>query len=346
MRKVAVILAIMVTLLALGTGTAYAAQGSLPGEALYPVKLGTEQVMMLLPRDEVVKAERALSFTERRMREIEALVAEGRVQDLGLAVERYGDVLNLALARIEQARKGGLATQNMTARVAEATAGHLSVLDTVYDMVPDAAKVAIAHAREIAEKGRQNALAALARENTVQAAGMNLAAMEGRLNRVRTKAENMEAVQIALQQFETMAEFGEEISQIAQQVGKDIEMVEELIALATSEQLEELADIWEMVPERAQQAIERVMANLQIRHQRRIQALEQWGVEASPAPVIPEKIRESMEKRIQDEEKLREQLRTQEQQMEGILIQPTAPPPDVLVGAFHQYGPATTQRCK
>jgi len=36
-----------------------------PGNALYPVKLGTEQVRMILRGDDVVKAGRALSFAER-----------------------------------------------------------------------------------------------------------------------------------------------------------------------------------------------------------------------------------------------------------------------------------------
>jgi len=67
-----------------------------------------------------------------------------------------------------------------------------------------------------------------------------------------------------------------------------------------------------MVPEQAQPAIERAMATLLIRHQRRVQALEQWGVEAPQLPIIPEMLQERVEERI------REQERTQEQQMEGV----------------------------
>lgn len=325
-----VILVIVLTLSAVGGGTAYAAQDSLPGDALYPVKLGTEQLRMMLPGDDVVKAERALSFAERRVGEMEALTEKGRPQDLDLAVEKYGYALNMTLARIERAGDRGLATGNITALVAEATTRHLSVLDMVYDIVPPEAKDAIAHARNVSEMGHFHALAALAKDNPVRVAEINLAAMEGRLNRIRVRAEHMEAVEYALQQFETMAEFGEEISQIAQQAGKDIERVEELIALATSEHLEELAEVWEMVPEQAQPAIERAMANLLIRHQRRVQALEQWGVETPPPPVIPERIRERVE------EKIKEQERTQEQKMEGTPGGTTPPTPGVPAGACHQ----------
>jgi hypothetical protein len=337
-----VILAIILALSALGAGTAYASQSSLPGDTLYSVKLATEQAGMMLVREDVARAERALSFADKRVREMIALAEKERPQDMDLAVEQYGYALNMTLAMIEEASDGGLATENITALVAEATARHLSVLDEVWDMVPEQARAAIAHARNVSETGRENALAALTRNNTVRATEINLAAMEGRLNRVRAKVQNAEAVGIALQQFEAMAEFGEEISQIAHAVDKDVEMVEELIALATSAHLEELAEVWEMVSEQARPAIERAMANLLIRHQERVQALEHMGVEAPPAPVIPERIRERVEERIQEQERLQEQERTQEQQMEGISGVATSATLDIAAGASHQYGPGTT----
>lgn len=331
-----VILVIVLTLSAIGGGTAYAAQDSLPGDVLYPVKLGTEQMRMMLPGDDVVKAERALSFAERRIGEIEALAEKGRPEYLGLAVEGYDDALNITLARIERAGNRGLITGNITARVAEATTRYLSVLDEVWDMVPDEAKTAIEHARNISETGYFHALAALAKNNTVRAAEMNLAAMEGRLNRIRVRAEHMEVVEYALKQFEAMSEFSEEISQIAQEIGLNITKVEELVAEATSIHLAVLAEVYDKVPEQAQPAIEGVMANLQIRHQSRVQALEQMGVEAPPPPVIPKKIQERVEERI------REQERIQEQQMEGTPGGTTPQTPGVPAGAFHQYGHATT----
>jgi len=331
-----VILVIVLTLSAIGGGTAYAAQDSLPGDALYPVKLVTEQMRMMLPGDDVVKAERALSFAERRMGEIEALAEKGRPQDLNLAVEQYGYAMNMTQTRIERAGNRGLATGNITARVANATAKHLLILDIVYDMVPDEAKTAIAHARNVSETGYFHALTALAKNNTVRAAEINLAAMEGRLNRIRVRAEHMETVEYALQQFEAMSEFSEEISQIAQEIGLNITKVEELIAEATSIHLEVLAGVYDNVPEQAQPAIEGAMANLQIRHQNRVQTLEQSGGEVPSPPVIPERIQERVEERIREQEKI------QEQQMEGTPGGITLQTPGVPAGAYHQSGPATT----
>ncbi|HUW45827.1 MAG TPA: DUF5667 domain-containing protein [Dehalococcoidia bacterium] len=332
MSMASVILVIVIALSALGAGTVYAAQSSLPGDTLYPVKLATEQAGMILVRDDVARAERALSFADKRVREMVALAQKGRAQDMDLAVQQYGYALNVTLAETEQAHNRGLDTGNVTARVAEATSRHLLVLDEVCDMVPDQAKAAIAHARNVSETGYFHALAALAKNNTVMAAQINLAAMEGRLNRVRARVSNMEAVQIALQQFEAMAQFGEEISQIAHEVDKDVEMVEELIALATTAHLEELAEVWEMVPEQAKPAIERAMANLLIRHQKRVQALEQRGAKVPPSPAIPERIQERVEERI------RERERTREQQMEGIPGEAMSVTLGIAAGVSHQYG--------
>ncbi len=297
-----VILAVVLAVSALGVGTTYASQSSLPGDALYPLKLATEQAGMVLSPDGAARVERALSFANKRMREMEALAQKGRSQDLELAVEQYGYAINITLSMIEQAADRGVATENITALVAEATARHLSVLDEVWDVVPEETKAAVAHGRNVSETGRENALVALARNNTVWATELNLAAMEGRLNRIRARVQNAEAVQIALQQFEAMSELGEEIYQIAQQIGLNITCVEELVAEANVGHLQVLAEVYDQVPEQVRPELERIMANLMIRHQNKVQALGQKGVEAPPAPIIPERIQERIEERIQEQE--------------------------------------------
>ncbi len=302
MSTAGIILAIVIALGAAGGGTAYAAQNSLPGDTLYPVKLGTEQAIMMLPGDDVARAERALNFAERRVQEMETLAERGRSEDLDLAVEKYRYALNMTLARMERAHNRGLAAANVTARVAEATAHHLLVLDSVWDMVPDVAKPAIAHARNVSETGYFRAVAALAKNNTEMATQINLAAMLGRLNRVRARVQDQEALEIALRQFEGMSELSEEICRIGQEIGLNITEMEELIAEATGKHLEVLAEVWEKVAEQARPGIERAMANLMIQHQKRVEALEKKGAKVPPSPAIPEKVRERMEERIRERE--------------------------------------------
>jgi len=287
-------LAIVLALCAAGSGTVYAAQDSLPGDALYPVKLGTEQVMMWLG-DDVAKAERALSFAERRVGEMEALAEKGRSQDLDLAVEKYGYAMSMTVAAMKRARNRGPDAENVTARVAEAMAEHLPILDTLYDMVPDEAKAAIAYARNVAERGREDALAALARDDTMHAAEMNLAVMEGRLNRVRAKLQDPEALQIALQQFYDMAGFVQEISRIAEETDVNVAEVAELVTEATSRHLEVLAELYEEVPEEAKEAVKWAMEESFRGYEEITKALMRSGAGESELPAIPESIRQRME---------------------------------------------------
>lgn len=299
---VSIIVAIVLTISAVGAGTAYASQASLPGDTLYQVKVSTEQMRMMLPADDFGRAERALTFAGRRVEEMETLAEKGHPQHLGLAVEGYERAMTTVITVLEQAKDEQLSAGDLTALVAEATAVHLSVLDRVYDVMPDEeARAAITRAGEMSQIGREIALAALAGNNPIWATQFNLAAMEGRLNRIRVRAmaEDMEAMEAALEQFEAMAEFGEEISQIAQEVGKPTDRVEELIAEATSMQLEVLGEIWEGLPEQARAVIEETMARTLMRHEKRVQALHQRGIDA-PNPQLQPQLSERVRERVQN----------------------------------------------
>ncbi len=166
MKMLGILIAVALTLSALG-GTVYAARDNLPGDTLYPVKAATEQVLMRFAGSDIARAERGLNFADRRLAEIAALAAQGRVQDLELAVEKYGNALNITMTRIEAAaargRVAGNVTGNVTARVAEATLKHLDVLEEVYDRVPEQARPGIERAMERSVTGHHTAVAVLER---------------------------------------------------------------------------------------------------------------------------------------------------------------------------------------
>jgi inorganic triphosphatase YgiF len=158
MKRVAVILAIVLTLSALGS-TVYAAQDSLPGDALYPVKLGVERLAMMLRGGDVARAERALGFGDKRVREMVTLTEKGRPEDLNITVDKYCYALNMSLARMEQALgEGGPHAGEIAGLMAETMSQHLSILDELYDIVPDEAKPAIQRAMEEALKCYQRAI--------------------------------------------------------------------------------------------------------------------------------------------------------------------------------------------
>lgn len=113
-------LATIFTVIALalgGTGaTVYAAQGSLPGEALYGLKTQSEDLRLSWVDNETDQIELALQFANRRMEEIQAMLAKNqtppdslmqRLQTqldtaLQLAAGLDDDQLEPALARIRQ----------------------------------------------------------------------------------------------------------------------------------------------------------------------------------------------------------------------------------------------------
>lgn len=75
-------------LLLIGGGTSLAAQGSLPGELLYPVKVGVnENIRLAFAVSEEAETEVQLALLEERVREAQTLQAEGHLDDeLAVAV--------------------------------------------------------------------------------------------------------------------------------------------------------------------------------------------------------------------------------------------------------------------
>lgn len=298
---VAIIVAVILAVCATGGGTAYASQDSLPGDVLYPVKLGTEQARLILATNDLDKAELYLTFANSRVGEMTAVVERGRPENVDIAVNGYEGAITNATGKVQEASGKGLAIANISELVAGATLKHLSALDEVYDKVPDEAKPAIERARAASMNGQENALRALAGENPGRAMEINLAAMEGRLNRVNAQAEagEIDAAQEALGEFEKLRDFGQEISTIAQGLGQET-TVEQLVARATAIHLEILAVVYENVPDQAKEAIERAMEESVKGHQSAVEALEEAGAlgDIPEEPPIPEGIPAEVKERL------------------------------------------------
>ncbi|MFP3898915.1 MAG: DUF5667 domain-containing protein [Dehalococcoidia bacterium] len=177
--------AIGLGLFVLAGGTAYASQASLPGDVLYPVKLGTEQIGMVLSGGDVARAERGLAFADRRIEEVQALTEEGRSEYLDRAVDKYEYALDAALARIEEADNRGMDTENITTLAAEATASHAQALEKVYGEVPEQAQSAIERAIQKSLTGHDTALAALGQM------GVDVSQLPGIPQQVRQRLEDI-----------------------------------------------------------------------------------------------------------------------------------------------------------
>jgi hypothetical protein len=158
MKKVVVILAIVLTLSGFG-GTVYAAQDSLPGDALYPVKLGVERLAMMFRGGDLTGAELGLNFADKRVREMLTLTERERLGDLGVTADKYCCAMNMSLVRMEaEFGRRGPHAGDIAELMADAAAQHLSTLQGLQEIVPDEAKPAIEKAMVEAQNCRQRAI--------------------------------------------------------------------------------------------------------------------------------------------------------------------------------------------
>lgn len=78
MRRLATAALVMLVLVVVGGGLAMASAGSLPGDFLYPVKLATERVRLLLTFDTQARDQLLAEFTQERRAEVIAILEAGR----------------------------------------------------------------------------------------------------------------------------------------------------------------------------------------------------------------------------------------------------------------------------
>jgi hypothetical protein len=127
---VAVLLVIFV-----GTGTAAAAQGTLPGDFLYPVKLSiNETIEVALASTPVARAEVSSKLAERRVEEAEALSAEGALTpevgaELAANFDGHVEQVHLLVAEVET-QDPARATQ-LRARLDSSLSAHGAILATL-----------------------------------------------------------------------------------------------------------------------------------------------------------------------------------------------------------------------
>lgn len=102
----AAILIVVTVLFGGSAATVLAAQSAIPGDALYGVKTTIEQTRLSLARNAASRADLQLQFAERRLQEIEKLVAEGRYQNIQAATQEFEAHIRNALNEIEQVADG------------------------------------------------------------------------------------------------------------------------------------------------------------------------------------------------------------------------------------------------
>jgi hypothetical protein len=120
-----VIASLIIASLAGGTGTALAAQDSLPGDGLYGVKTLLQDIQLTLSGDEG-DIDLLLQFMDENLRDMEQLAGEGRYEDVGLALHHYEDNFSELIRtrdriHVEDPASGDLVQEQIQTRLQEQT---------------------------------------------------------------------------------------------------------------------------------------------------------------------------------------------------------------------------------
>jgi hypothetical protein len=173
-----------------GQANDLAEAGMLPDSPFYFLKSWSESLGTFLTFGDVAKAERFLNLSEKRLAEARALVVKGKPEVAEKAVGRYQEQLNRALAKAEEAKAKGLDTDEVLAKVSEATLKHQAVLADVYERVPEQAKAAIQRAMQAGMRGHEEALEAVSgqkREEVMEQVEQKRQEVEEKLEELRDK---------------------------------------------------------------------------------------------------------------------------------------------------------------
>jgi hypothetical protein len=130
----------------LGGTTAYAAEAALPGDILYGVKRGWEEIRLVLSSTAVGDSVLIERFADQRVNEIEALTARGRWSDAEEALRAYPAIVDEMVAASQPNT-----LESQAARLSH----HLEVLRRVGANAPSQAQPALLRALERADRGRR-----------------------------------------------------------------------------------------------------------------------------------------------------------------------------------------------
>jgi hypothetical protein len=246
--RVAMSCLVVLTLLStLGGGTAYAAQSSLPGDLLYPVKTGVEDVRLLVAPDSPAKAELNLEFALTRLVEMSEL-ATGKGGKAELAVEGYRRNLNAAGRQIMRISDAA-ALPGLLESALENLQDQVVLCDNIMEANPVYSAI-VSEASTLAVSEQAALLEMLAQRNILRAAQINLDAMQNRLRRARVTAngDQYQIMQTVLLQYQQLNQLGEEILQIAQATNDHISEIENLSSTALTGYLAILDSILQQAP--------------------------------------------------------------------------------------------------
>lgn len=156
--RFAVVIVLVICLFAGGTGVAFASQTALPGDSLYGVKIGLEDLTLALAPDQAHSAMLNMQYADRRLVEIHTLQLQGRFDKISVAllnyqnhVEKATQVMALVL---QQNPTQGIQVASI---VQEKVASQLATLNNLAQSSPGQEQKDIVLAQNAAQQGLEAA---------------------------------------------------------------------------------------------------------------------------------------------------------------------------------------------
>jgi hypothetical protein len=256
------------------SGFAYAQDEGLPTPGLTPDspfyffdKLG-KNIGLFFTFGPEAKARKALQYAGERLAEAQLMAAKNKVKEMERATGDYEKYMAKVQESLEETLRRGQ-SDNISERVALATAKHLDVLERVKGQVPLPAQEAIAHAANVSVNGQLNALRALAKDKPEKAFDICDNITLRQMEKIKFRAsdnvtsDNVTAADLTatLDYAERIAALEDEMAEIAEEIGANVTALQERLAHSTANRLEVLSGVYEKVPEQARSAIENAIEN-------------------------------------------------------------------------------------
>jgi len=159
-----------------GTGiTASAAQASLPGDALYPLKTGIEMTQANLEGDLGLRAQLYTGFAQRRLEEISSLIDSGRYEDIPAATSEFEEYIQKALQALsELAQSDAQRALALNSEITELISQLTAELSGLLAQVPAPADVGVESTTPTTETGADDANSNNANGNDVNGNDANV----------------------------------------------------------------------------------------------------------------------------------------------------------------------------
>ena len=135
------------TFILLGGGAVYAADSSLPGDTLYPVKRSVEALRLAASLSDRGDALLHLDFAEKRLVEVRQLASTARDADLRAALEAYRIELETGVTLLRQVHGVNGEREQWFEDVNETLERYERQLNDLYDVTPPSVRQSIEHAQ-------------------------------------------------------------------------------------------------------------------------------------------------------------------------------------------------------